>query len=204
MPDHPETVSRAGRLPDGRGSSALAYFLTLRAYGTWLHGEPGAVDRRRNIYGDPGVPVSAGLRAARRASLRHPPASFDATAREVVMGAVEEVCDHRGWSLLALHVRTDHVHALLAAPADVTPERIMNDLKSYATRHLREGGLFGGRPVWSRHGSTRHLFQEWRVRRAVRYTVLEQGPWLDPAPGWDTSLLSAAEVDEWLASEPRP
>ena len=45
-------------MPRVRDSAPLAYFITFRAYGTWLHGdERGAVDRRHNDYGTPYLPV---------------------------------------------------------------------------------------------------------------------------------------------------
>ena len=48
-------------------------------------------------------------------------------------------CADRHWSLLAAHVRTNPVH--IVVQADVGPERIMNDLKSYASRCLNRLGL---------------------------------------------------------------
>ena len=174
----------------------VAYFLTMRGYGTLVHGEDGAVDRRRNVYGEPGVPRSAGLAAARRASMTQPPMTFDRPARLALMDAVEETCDHRGWALLALHVRTTHLYAVVRADG-TTPERVMNDLKTYGTRRLRRvGAVAADRRVWGRHGSTEYLFDEDSARRAVRYTVIDQGPWLDPPPGWSRELLSAAAVAE--------
>ncbi|HEX4228538.1 MAG TPA: transposase [Bryobacteraceae bacterium] len=66
-------------------------------------------------------------------------------------------CAHRGWNLLAAHVRSNHVHAVVTA--DVRPERIMNEFKSYASRelnNLRSNGAHQRR--WARHGSTRWVF----------------------------------------------
>ena len=41
---------------------------------------------------------------------------------------------HRGWSLLAIHVRSSHVHAVVEA--EVPPERVMSDFKAHASRRL--------------------------------------------------------------------
>ena len=42
--------------PMNNHPTPLAYFITLRAYGTWLHGDPrGSVNRTRNRYGLPGI-----------------------------------------------------------------------------------------------------------------------------------------------------
>ena len=179
----------------------LAHFLTLHGYGTKLHGDAGGtVDRTRNRFGEPVLPPHAGLAAARRARMVQPPMTFAAAARSALLGAVEKTCEHRGWPLLALHVRTTHLHVVLRSGD--APERVMNDLKAYGTRRLRGDALVGpDRRVWSRHGSTKHLFDEDAVRRAVRYVILEQGRWLDPEPGWDAALLGEREVDAFLRSD---
>jgi REP element-mobilizing transposase RayT len=82
-------------------------------------------------------------------------------------------CSDRHWSLPA-HVRTNHVH--LVVEADVRPERIMNDLKSYASRCLNRMELDEpARKRWARHGSTRWLWKPRDVLAAIRYVVDEQG-----------------------------
>ena len=172
----------------------LAYFITFRGYGMKLHGEQGGVDRARRRFGEKGTPISPGLRAARAAAMSQPPMTFRCAARLSVMDAVDTTCQFRDWPLVALHVRETDLHAVIRADGE-SPERVMNDSKSYAARRLRRDGLVeASRKVWSRHGSTNHLSEEDAVHRAVRYVVLEQGAWSDPGPGWDRALLSAESV----------
>jgi REP element-mobilizing transposase RayT len=45
----------------------------------------------------------------------------------------------RGWNLLAGHVRSNHVHAIVES--ETRPERIMNEFKSYASRELNRLGV---------------------------------------------------------------
>jgi REP element-mobilizing transposase RayT len=59
---------------------------------------------------------------------------MDTRRRAVVLAALQERCQQRHWSLLAAHVRTNHVHLVVAG--EVRPERIMNDVKAYASRCL--------------------------------------------------------------------
>ena len=81
---------------------------------------------------------------------------------------------NRGWSLLAAHVRTNHMHAMVEA--DVRPEKVMNDFKSYASRGLNRLGRGGpDRKRCARHGSTRWLWKDQDVLEAIRYFVEEQG-----------------------------
>ena len=98
-------------------------------------------------------------------------------AREDIELAIREVVARRGWDLKALNVRTNHVHAVISA-RDHTPEAILAQLKSWSTRALREAGLIDpDRPVWTRHGSTRLMWDEASVAAACRYvTDWQEGP----------------------------
>ena len=102
------------------------------------------------------------------------PYSLDRDSRAAVLEALREVCLHRGWNLLAAHVRTNHVHVVVEA--EVRPEKVMNDFKSYASRGLNRLGRDGSdRKRWARHGSTRWLWKDQDVQDAIRYVVEEQG-----------------------------
>jgi REP element-mobilizing transposase RayT len=102
------------------------------------------------------------------------PYCLDRSRREAVLASLLERCVQRDWSLLAAHVRTNHVHAVVEAEA--RPERVMNDLKSYASRYLNQTGLeTPARKRWARHGSTRWLWKPESVLAAIRYVVDEQG-----------------------------
>ena len=161
----------------------LAYFLTWHTYGTRLHGaDKGSVDRSTRTFGEPTLPANRLRERFERSRMTQPPLTLDRPMRERVADAIGGVCDHRGWTLLCLHARTTHVHAVVAAPA-VRPERVLNDFKAYATRGVRTASLIAAdHKVWSRHGSTEYLFEEDDVRRAVRYAVQDQGVPLDPPP----------------------
>ena len=84
--------------------------------------------------------------------------ALDEPRRRVGLEAIRETCAHRGWRLLAGHVRSTHVHVVVEAAA--TPERVMSDLEAYASRRLcQEFGEAPGRRRWARHGSTRLLVE---------------------------------------------
>jgi REP element-mobilizing transposase RayT len=94
--------------------------------------------------------------------------------RDAVLEAIQEVCEHRGWSLLAAHVRSNHVHTVVAA--EVPPERVMSDFKAYASRRLNQMELDAPkRKRWTRHGSTRWLWKPRHISAAMQYVVAEQG-----------------------------
>ncbi len=185
--------------------SLPVYFITFTCYGTWLHGDVrGSSDRLHNI---PGTPYLIGDEQREHRefdSLKQPPIVLDEPQRRIVQQTIEEVCTHRGWSLLALHVRSNHVHAVVHA--EVTPEKVMNDFKSYATRRLRENKLASEEQrVWTRHGSTRYLNDEAEVKAACDYVVDRQGSSMEPAPTDRRGLVDESRPPNSKgAYEPRP
>ena len=67
----------------------LAYFISFRTYGTWLHGdERGSVNRKQNKYGTPRIAPNARLQKAERKLLKHPPVTLDGYQRPVVENAI--------------------------------------------------------------------------------------------------------------------
>ena len=157
-------------------SEPLAYFLTWTCYGTWLHGDArGSVDVDHNTPGTPYLDPHPGRIEIETRRLRRPTVNLTATARGIVDDTIVAHCAHRGWDLLALNVRTNHVHLVLTPHSDVAPERIMSELKGWATRRLREAGCFlRDASIWTEHGSTRYLWKERDVYAAMDYVLERQ------------------------------
>ena len=106
----------------------MRYLITFACYGAHIHGdESGSVDRHHNLFGARVLDADPQRATTERLSMNHPPYELDSASRAVVLAALRDVCEHRGWTLLAAHVRTNHVHVI--AEAEVTPERAMSDLK---------------------------------------------------------------------------
>ena len=158
----------------------LAYLITFRCYGTWLHGdERRSMNRKQNVYGTPRIEPKPRLKEAETKQLKYPPVSLDASQRKVVESAVREVCLYRKYALRAINVRTNHAHTVVSALCE--PEPILDAFKSYSTRALRRAGLLSqqGKP-WARHGSTIYLWKERDVEKAVEYVLLGQDGELPP------------------------
>jgi REP element-mobilizing transposase RayT len=94
--------------------------------------------------------------------------------RSIVRDSIVEVCQHKGWGLLAAHVRTKHLHVVIEA--DEKPETVLNVLKAYASRALNLAcPAERGRTRWARHGSTRYLWTSEAIAAAVGYVLAKQG-----------------------------
>ena len=115
------------------------------------------------------------LRAAFESrEMEHEPVLLDDQARTIVDRTIGEVCSYRGWLIHTQNVRTNHVHLLVSAVDK--PEMVLNSVKSWCTRRLREAGLRGpGQRVWSRHGSTVYVWTEEQLARCWSYVVDGQG-----------------------------
>jgi REP element-mobilizing transposase RayT len=160
----------------------LAYLITFRTYGTWLHGDAkGSMDRKHNIYGTPRLEPNLHRKSSEAKQLKHSPIVLNTQQRRIVEQSVREVCRQRGYVLLAVNVRTNHVHTVISAACD--PEPILGALKAYATRKLRRtGSVSPTTKPWVRHGSTRYLWKEQQVEKAVAYVLYGQG---DDPPEFD-------------------
>jgi REP element-mobilizing transposase RayT len=151
-------------------SFPIAYLLTFRTYGTWLHGDERSSVRRNgnNRYGGPKVTPSVPLNELMQGRRKQAAFVLDAEQQKCVQAAIREVCDFRKYLLRAINIRTNHGHVV--ASAAVKPEKIVNDFKIYSTRGLRAEGLCGReQKIWSRGASTRYLWKPRHVEGAVDY-----------------------------------
>jgi REP element-mobilizing transposase RayT len=153
----------------------LTYFITFFCYGARLHGDDsGSVDAKHNITGDTLVEPNTSRVISERNRMLQSPYLLDPHRRALVLESLRETCAHYDWTLLAAHVRTNHVHVV--AEGAVKPERILNAMKSYASRRLNEAGLDAPScKRWSRHGSTRYLWKPEQTKNAIAYVMDQQG-----------------------------
>ncbi len=155
----------------------LAYFITFSTYGTWFHGTSkgkGSVDPHHNTHGSPFISPDPEREQDAREAMTQPEYTMQPPEREIVRDAIITLCLEKGWRLLAVHVRSNHVHVVMAANRD--PGRIMSDLKVRASRDLSRAGFDDPtRRRWTRHGSTLHLFDDATVADKIDYTLNRQG-----------------------------
>jgi REP element-mobilizing transposase RayT len=153
----------------------LAYFISFRTYGTWLHGDKrGSIDRFHNRYQSPYMPASATWQKHNQRQLKAEPLILGATLRQVIEAAIRETCRIRKWWLQAINVRTNHVHTVVSANRKAS--LVLNAFKANATRQLRKDGLWP-HPFspWADKGSKRKLWNEHSVARAIDYVMNGQG-----------------------------
>jgi REP element-mobilizing transposase RayT len=161
----------------------LAYLLTFRTYGTWLHGDRRwSVSRRRKTPKESKfIPPNVPLEEAMAAEMKQPQVLLNRVQREAVEAAIAEACDHRDYLLQAANARTNHVHSVVTA--QVKPEKIISTFKAYSTRKLRDEGFIPrDLEVWSGGRSRRYLWKPRHVLAALDYVLYSQG-WI-PFEDW--------------------
>ncbi len=149
----------------------VAYFLTFRTYGTWLHGDlRGSTSRKKDQTGSKKVAPDPLLMQIEFSKLKQKPVTFTYIQRKLVDTTIRDVSDYNNWVLHALNVRTQHVHVVITAQKP--PEQVENSLKSWCTRRMRENGLWDSEySPWSRHGSSRYICDEAGLQRVCRYVT---------------------------------
>src|SRR5438270_9036440 len=92
----------------------LDYLITLRCYGTWLHGdERGSIDRFHNRYKSPYMDPNKRWQKHNVEALESEPLILDARQRRSVEAAIRETCEFRKWYLHAVNVRSNHLHVVV-------------------------------------------------------------------------------------------
>ena len=152
-----------------------SYFLTFTTYGTWLHGDTrGSVDREHNIVETPYLEPDAEHFAEKKLRMVQPAYTLDFQRRDLVLNSIIKLFQIRSWELFALHVRSNHVHLLGAA--EIKPERMMHDCKSFASRALNQAKIESSeRRRWTRGGSTRWIKSELAFDDVLEYVLHRQG-----------------------------
>ena len=106
---------------------------------------------------------------------------MNADQRTCVEAAIRDTSKRREWSLLAINVRTNHVHTVVTANRKTS--LVLNAFKANATRQLREDHLWPHTfSPWADKGSKRNLWNERSVARAIDYVLYGQG---DDLPDFD-------------------
>ena len=147
----------------------MAYFLTFSTYGVHLPGdERGSTDRHLGRL-PAGVPAledfATGIMNESPFHLAEP------GDREAVLETIAALCVRREWRLMALHVRTTHLHGLVQAEAEL-PARVMGDWKANSSRVLKTRCPERQR-FWARGGDYRTVRES--LDAVIEYILYGQG-----------------------------
>ena len=167
----------------------IAYLITFRTYGTWLHGDERSSTRRnkRSVLKLKRIEPNVPFEDLMRERMEHGPIVLNREQRKAVQEAIKEFCKAKGCKLYAINVRTNHVHVVIGVQAK--PERVADALKAAATKRLRELGLISSESkVWSRGRSRRYLWKERHVSAAIDYVLYCQSDVPFELDDWDVLI----------------
>ena len=156
--------------------SAYAYFITLRTYGSWIHGNPkGSVTRQNNIFNTPRFSYCKKWQDTMQNAMQETRLALNKNQRETLLQSMVNTCHYNHWRLLAAHVRVDHAHLVLQSA--FSKEETMGKIKCYATKELKKNYpvLRDRTHFWSRHGSTKNIWIPEEIFYFLYYVVRDQG-----------------------------
>lgn len=147
----------------------VAFFLTWTTYGTWLPG-----DQRGWIEFHHGWQLPDPIRELEaRAKMAEGSCLLTPKQREIVERQVAETCQHRGWCLIAVNCRSNHLHAVISAP-NCAPRKIRQDIKAWCTRRLKAESDSTRENWWAERGSIRYIFDDEALAVVVQYVTEAQ------------------------------
>jgi REP element-mobilizing transposase RayT len=152
-------------------SPPLAYFITFTTYGTWLHGDK-RTSVMRTYDGAKLLAPQKDFHSWERRNLATQPVTLDEHQRTIVLRTIIEHCTFKQWHLIAVHVRSNHIHIVVNTSERV--DLVATALKSWSTRALRHAG-HDLRNVWTRGASRRYVFTKHKLREKLNYVIYEQG-----------------------------
>jgi hypothetical protein len=163
----PHTGFQDGHIP-------VAYLITFRSYGTWLHGREGSVDRFHNTYGRPKLAGDERRRQYSRSLLARRPVILSSLQRAAIEKAIRETCRLRNWRLWASNIRTKpRAHCCNCQRQTGSCSCCV---KSKPTREMREAGCWRNEQTpWVDRGSRKFLWTEEQLNRAIAYVLYDQG-----------------------------
>lgn len=161
----------------------IAYLITFRCYGTWVHGDArGSVNRFNNKYLSPFMRTNKVWETENKNKLKGEAVKLDSKQRKIVEQTIREVCKFKDWVLHAVNVRTNHIH-IVVSTGNHSAKSALNAFKAYSTKKLRHNNLWNfEHSPWSDKGSERYLWNEKSVETAIEYVVNGQG---DKLPDFD-------------------
>ena len=137
----------------------FAYFITIRTYATWLHGdERGSIDPKHNTFKHPLRPPFQKLHQSMQSIANESGFLLEEAMRETVLKSMLTTCRCLQWKPFAIHARTNHVH--IVVQSNYSKEKTMGLFKQYATKALKKShsNLLKRQHFWASHGSTKNIW----------------------------------------------
>ena len=147
----------------------VAYFITWTTHGTWLPGDQrGWRSRKLGLQ----IPQPL-LEEWTKKQMRGDAVLLRPADRSAVELACGEHATFRGWEVLAVNARTNHVHVVIAA--EENPQKVRDQLKANCTRKVRQQAEpLIVEKTWTKGGDCEVLYSDQDLQAAVTYVLEAQ------------------------------
>ena len=146
----------------------IAYLITWTTYGTWLPGDARGWNKRGKGFQPPNTPLAQSAAA----EMNEPEFLLIQTERDIVEQTIRDHCDHRGWHMHAVSVRSNHVHVVVTARG-YDPDTVAAQFKSWGTRRLKKRTP-DRTSFWTERSSARYINTEDDLEAAIVYVLEAQ------------------------------
>lgn len=154
---------------DAEVSETKCYFITWTTYGTWLPGDARGWRKRGGGYQIPRPQLEEWCRKQMRGEV----VLLAPHDRKAVENACCDHCQHRGWTLIAVAARTNHVHVIVIS--DSAPDSTRDQLKANCTSALRrQAQPLAVSRTWTRLGDVEILDTDEDIEACVIYVTESQ------------------------------
>ncbi len=134
---------------------SIAYLVTIRCYGTWLHGDSAEyATGLHNGYGTPFIPPNPRRMRKARERMRELPYALDKTRRELAFDGIVNKCADEDWELYAARIRSQHGH-IVAVSSQIEGDIVLSKSAVDPHRAGRPRHVITPRPAFSWSGGTR-------------------------------------------------
>ena len=136
----------------------IAYLITFRCYGTWLHGDTsGSVNKFNDKYSSPFIKTSTIRETENKNKLKGEAVKLNSKQRKIVEQTIREV-SFKGLGFHALKVRT--IIFTSCSTGSHSAKSALSAFKWSSTRNLKQNIWNYEHSPWSDKGSERFLWNE--------------------------------------------
>lgn len=149
-------------------SQIIGYMLTWTTYGSWLPG-----DKRGYVKDGQTLPANPQILKASKKRQKSSTVKLNIKERKLVQKTIFEEAERIGHQILALTVRSNHVHLVLL-PHSESIEDAVGRYKSITTRALWKHGRKGR--IWTKGYDKRFCFSKTELAARIKYVQNHSRP----------------------------
>jgi REP element-mobilizing transposase RayT len=142
-------------------AKTIGYMITWTTYGTWLQGDKRGFFKNGEVLGE-----NKGLEAVNKEAQKYDAVTLNRRQRQIIETAILEEARRIGEKILAISVRSNHVHIVIDGGMNPVDE-VVSGFKNAGYFAIRKEGSCGR--IWTRGYDKRYCFDKESLQERIRY-----------------------------------